>query len=477
MNFTEKIINAIEKLKESEVAELTGKPEDKPVGNIEIPSAMATLILTAAENQGAPALFFGGELNLFNGKHYESMEASYTDIAKVCLKKLGRPHSLALDGGIRRNTMQSLKSGAEVTPEHNIVPRGINFQDGVLWMSQEEFEFVPMHDPKDVFTYALPFNYMGDRQPSKVWSRFIKQVAPDEEYRNYILASLANAIACDPMQAQRMLLLMGVGATGKSTLIDAVAATVGKSNVCRVDDLRNLTKDDSRHRLGLANNILCICGDASGNIGNKDVLKQIISKEELSGRKLFTEVEYFMPRASLVVASNEIGFTHALGDSGISRRIDIIEFNEQIPETERDPFISRKLAEPNEQREMVFDMIIQLGNMMREHGKMVRPERISLSLEMLRVDGDPFLAFLSSAGICRALPSDMGEDVEWIHQNDLKRAFTYYCQTNGYAAMSTRTVKAKCRANSIESRSAKAGTHRFKFLVTDAEAKNKAFLL
>jgi phage/plasmid-associated DNA primase len=147
-----------------------------------------------------------------------------------------------------------------------------------------------------------------------------------------------------------------------------------------VDDLRNLTKDDSRYRIDLAKNILCICGDASGNIGNKDVLKQIISKEEISGRRLYKEIEYFYPRASLLVASNEIGFTHALGDSGISRRIDIIQFNNPVAEKDRDPFIGEKLAAPLEQREMILDMVDCMIEMQNTHGKMVRPDALAQAL-------------------------------------------------------------------------------------------------
>jgi len=186
------------------------------------------------------------------------------------------------------------------------------------------------------------------------------------------------------MHAQRMLLL--------STLIDAVVATIGKQNACRVDDLRNLTKDESRYRIDLANHILCICGDASGNLGNKDVLKQIVSKEEISGRRLYREVEYFVPRASLVVASNEIGFTHALGDSGISRRIDIVQFNNPVDEKNRDPFIGKKLAAPKEQREMVMDMIDCLLEMQNNFGRMVRPDSLAQALDDLRYDGDTFLS-------------------------------------------------------------------------------------
>jgi P4 family phage/plasmid primase-like protien len=354
-------------------------------------------------------------------------------------------------------------------------PRGLNFIDGVLWIDRSQSRFEPGHKPSDVFTYCLPFNYMGERKESLVWKPFIEQVIPDSEYRRYVLASMVNAIAGDPMSAQRMLLLMGVGASGKSTLIDAISSTVGSDNVCRVDDLKNLTKDESRYRIDLANNILCICGDASGNIGNKDVLKQIVSKEEVSGRRLYREVEYFIPRASLIVASNEIGFTHALGDSGIERRIDIIEFRDPIDERSRDPLIGEKLREPNEQREMILDMIDCIQEMQSKYGKFVRPDRMVQSMKDLRYDGDNVLAFFGHAGldVCK----EEEPDTEWIHQTNLLKAYNYFCGMNGNSMISMRGLKGKLATHGLVKKGARGSTHMYLFKVNDQELKNKAFLI
>ena len=361
-----------------------------------------------------------------------------------------------------------------------MAPRGINFQDGWLRITQKETEFIQGHDKKNAFTYCLPFNYNGKREKSKVWNSFIEQIVPDEILREYILASFANAIACDPMRAQRMMLLMGVGASGKSTLIDAVSKTIAdplnpeQKNTCRVDDLRNLTKDESRFRIDLANNILCVCGDASGDIGNKDVLKQIVSKEEIPARRLYREVEYFTPRASLIVASNEIGFTYALGDSGISRRIDIIQFNHPVAEKDRDPHIGDKLAAPLEQREMVLDMVGALIRMQNEHGKMVRPAILDATLNEFRNDGDVLLSFLGSSGLDIATVSD--SNVEFIHQDKIFSMFRLFAKENGYKEGSMRNLKGKFASHGIIKENAGKNKHKLGLVITDKEAYDKASL-
>ena len=449
--------------------------EDKKIPQKAMPSSLAAVINWAANEASTPVLMLGQVVHLFNGRYYEA--GKMYEIMEAALRRLSLPISFANDPDVLRATEKSLgvcldRYGSDL----DMNPKGLNFMDGRLMISQSQLEFIEGHDHRSVFTYCLPFNYYGDREESLVWAKFINQIIPNEEMRRYVLASFINAIAGDPMHAQRMLLLMGVGASGKSTLIDAVVATIGKQNACRVDDLRNLTKDESRYRIDLANHILCICGDASGNLGNKDVLKQIVSKEEISGRRLYREVEYFVPRASLIVASNEIGFTHALGDSGISRRIDIVQFNNPVDEKNRDPFIGKKLAAPKEQREMVMDMIDCLLEMQNNFGRMVRPESLAQALDDLRYDGDTFLSFLGASGLEIIKAKDEGPDSLWIHQSDLFSAFNYFCGMNGNKLGTMRTLKGKCKSHGVIQESAGKRQHKFLFKLVNEKYYKSTFV-
>ena len=467
----EKVIANIKSMSDSVRKHLVG--EDKRVPQKAMPSSLAAVINWAANEAKTPVLMLGQVVHLFNGRYYEA--GKMYDIMETALARLELPISYAIDPDVLRATEKSLSACIDrygVDLEMN--PRGLNFVDGRLMISQDTLEFIEGHDHRSVFTYCLPFNYKGERDQSTVWSRFINQIISNDEMKRYVLASFINSIAGDPMHAQRMLLLMGVGASGKSTLIDAVVATIGKQNACRVDDLRNLTKDESRYRIDLANHILCICGDASGNLGNKDVLKQIVSKEEISGRRLYKEVEYFVPRASLIVASNEIGFTHALGDSGISRRIDIIQFNHPVEEKDRDPFIGKKLAYPNEQREMVMDMIDCLIEMQTKFGRMVRPDSLAQALDDLRYDGDTFLSFLGSAGV-EIIKSDTETDSEWVHQSNLFSAYNYFCGMNGNKLGTMRTLKGKCKSHGVAQESAGKRQHKFLFKVINKKDYKTTF--
>lgn len=471
-----KLIEAIEnKFNDTHWGELIG-PTDKSIPTAKEASATATLISWASEFAECPILILGGKLHIWDGQKYVYDKSLFDNLIRPALKRLSLFASLANQPSFLKDVDRSLTHITSLqSGRMNMAPRGINFQDGVLVMTRSKSEFVAGHDPKDVFTYCLPFNYMGERKPSKVWGKFIKQIVPNDTIRKYVMASFANAIACDPMKAQRMTMLMGVGASGKSTLIDAVTAAIGNDNSFNVDDLKNLTKDDSRFRMDLANHILCICGDASGNIGNKDVLKQIIAKEEIGGRKLYSEVEYFTPRASLIVASNEMGFTHELGDSGISRRIDIIKFDNPVAEQDRDPHIGAKLSAPDEQRGMILEMIDCVISMQNEFGKMVRPQTLSDQMNDLMHDGDSFLSFLGWCGVELAGKNDKGTDVEWLFQAHVRDAYNRYAGEYGCSVLQIKTIKAKCRFHGADEKHVGARQHDFKFKVIDNDLFNKNF--
>ena len=470
-----KLIEQIEAFNEEDWANHIG-PADKAIPSSKEPQTTATLISWAANKIGSPILVIGGEVHMWNGKFYASSPEIFNQVVRPALMRLGLFVSQANSPDFLRGVEKSLGYLSGLAPwDMNHNPRGLNFEDGVLMMNRETMEFTEGHQPDKVFTYCLPFNYKGERKKSKVWRPFIEQIMPEQDMRRYTLASFANSLACDPMSAQRMLLLMGVGASGKSTLIDAVAEVVGNNNVCRVDDLKNLTKDESRFRIDLANHILCVCGDASGNIGNKDVLKQIISKEEIGGRRLFKEVEYFVPRASLIVASNEIGFTHALGDSGISRRIDIIQFENPVAEKDRDPLIGRKLARPEEQREMIMDMLDCYIEMQNTYGKMVRPAALDLALRDLMQDGDAFLSFMSWCGLEPASRQGDGPEFEWLFQDAILDAYNRFCGKYNSSTIHMRTLKGKCRMHSCASRGRRGGAHDFRFTVVDNDMFEKNF--
>jgi phage/plasmid-associated DNA primase len=430
---------------------------------------VALTMIIASKTIGSPMISLGGQMHLWTVNHYAQLRTKdLEDLKDVFATACGWSVVDTAMSRFHREFMKVLYRQADpgrvFRGDYELV-RGICYEDGVLTIDKNGKEqFTDGHDPKRITTFCVPHRYKSTAPTSDVWDAFITRMIPNQVERQYVLASLANGIAGDPLNAQKMLILLGAAGAGKSTLIEAVINVVGQTNVMRIDTLSQLTSDDSRHRMRLGHSSLCVCGDASDKLGNKDVLKQVISKEDITARQLYNEPINVTPRSTILVATNELGFAHTLSDSGLARRLDIIIFRKGLAEGERDGLLGQKLKTP----EALAAIGMSLSRALVEHserngGKLIRPSLIVESLAMLRRDGDALLSFFATVG----LGVDENDSIVWIHQDDLQREFLSYCGINGFKAMSMRRLKSKLRSLGLEEVSKRGAKHCYKVFVTD----------
>lgn len=476
MNADSTIVTAINTL--CEVAKNMVNP-DKIIEIVEIPyepdkcsakSAAAMLgiaIPTLSKTIGHPLLELGGMTSIWCGTHYEPItDAQRKQIIRAFANgaKLLKPSILTSD--FNREFERSFSASA--------VPRnvfgyggpllGINFMDGVLCVKGEKEVFLSGHRPEDLSTYCIPAKWKEAQKHDK-WESFMVEAIPDDESRQYVLAMFANAIAGDPFNVQKIMLLIGAAGAGKSTMIEAIAGCIGYQNVMRTDNLQQITKDDSRHRMKLAHATLCISADASEKIGDKDALKMIVSKEPIIARKLYAEPIEIRPRASLVVASNEMGLSYVLSDPGIARRFDIINFKQAKSWSERDINLHHKLSTDSARGGIGISLgMALLAEAKKNKGKIDRPKAIEEELNRLRIEGDPFMSWMVAVGL-----STESEDhnTAALHQDDLHSSFTSYCAQHGYNTWSIRRFKGRLRALNLPEEGRQGGKHCYTFFVKD----------
>lgn len=433
---------------------------------------VAISIIEAAKSVGTPVISLGGSLHVWSNTHYtkissegvESLKEAYAQSAGWTIV------DTAVTKFIKEFTRVLLRQSepSKVFLGQFQLLQGMTFEDGVVIVKDDgKWGFRPGHKPNEISTYCIPDRFKSDRKNNSDWSKFIERLLPSEEQRKYVLASLGNSICGDPLNAQKMLILLGAAGAGKSTLIEAVCNLVGKNNVMRVDTLAQLTADDSRHRMGLAYNTLCVCGDASDRLGNKDVLKQIVSKEEITARLLFSEPIKIKPKSSVVIATNEIGFTHALSDGGLSRRMDIIMFDKGLEEKDRDSNLLNKLSTDEAKKVIGRELMMALiFHSELNSYKLVRPPEIEKSLDALRQDGDALLSFFAMHGLSSL--KNESQKIS-IHQDDLLTQFNQFCLANGFKPMSMRKLKGKCRSFGVFAESCRGNKHRYHLFVIDEE--------
>lgn len=450
------------------ISEIVEVPYDPDKCSAKSAAAMLGIAIPSLSQAcGTPVLDIGGLTSIWVGTHYEPIsDAQKSKVVKAFALGAGLLKPSILTSDFTREFERSFSSSAKPDNVFGLGCglRGINFYDGVLTISGSKESFRPGHKPEDLTTYCIPAEWKS-AQRSEVWDNFMEEAIPDEDSRRYVLAMFANAIAGDPFNAQKILLLIGAAGAGKSTMIEAIAGCIGFQNVMRTDNLAQITKDDSRHRMKLAHATLCVSADASEKIGDKDALKMIVSKEPIIARKLYAEPVEIRPRASLVVASNEMGLSYVLSDPGVARRFDIVNFRTAKDLKKRDINLHVKLSTEDARGGIGISLgAALLEEAKRGNGKLERPAVIEHELERLKIEGDPFLSWIENSGLST---NSEHHNTVVAHQDDLHDSFKTYCANHGYNTWSIRRFKSRLRALNLNETGCHGGKHSYTFYVKD----------
>lgn len=209
----------------------------------------------------------------------------------------------------------------------------IAFNNGVLDMSKEDFVFRD-GKPEDYISFTTGIDYDTNRPYYEFaeWAnveRFINQVLPDREVREYFMKHLAsNLVGGNP--AQKFHILTGTGSNGKSMIMNLLSKALGdyactvpislftqkrKSSgsaapeVARLRGRRFVTMQEPDEAIAL----------------NTGLMKEITSGEKMYARDLFKSGSEFEVQAKFHLACNDKPKINTT-DGGTWRRLVVINF-------------------------------------------------------------------------------------------------------------------------------------------------------
>lgn len=195
-----------------------------------------------------------------------------------------------------------------------------NFQNGVYSMG--EMRLFP-HDKKYPFRHILPCDY-DQNATSTRFLEFLHDVTKGrQELVDILQEFMGYAIAGGPCSQQKGLILLGIGANGKSTFVNILRAIAGQgaSNLSAKDLL------DDRKRLGVVGKILNIAEENSRDaFSDTSVLKNMVSGGVTWAKQLYSQPFEFRNRAKMIFLMNELPRNYDNTD-GFYRRLIIVPFD------------------------------------------------------------------------------------------------------------------------------------------------------
>jgi putative DNA primase/helicase len=239
------------------------------------------------------------------------------------------------------------------TPQTNGKNVLINLENGTFEITPTK-RTLKAFDRNDFLTHQLPFEYNPDAS-APLFKKYLDEVLPDVD-KQKVFAEYCGYIFIKPsvLKLEKMLILYGTGANGKSVFFEILNALLGTENFSSYS-LQDLTNDNGYYRAKIANKLVNYASEINGKL-ETDVFKQMVSGEPISVRLPYGEPFILTEYAKLIFNCNELpkDVEHT---NAFFRRFLIMGFDVTIPEDNQDKELANKIIQS--ELSGVFNWILQ----------------------------------------------------------------------------------------------------------------------
>lgn len=406
-----------------------GKKSGQKIKNSDKIVAVVDSFLWLAKNAGHDLCQHNGVVFLYNGEFW-------TMIAKEVLpvflgegaKRMGVDPTDSKYFGFREMLEKQFQSAVNYHWKREASGILINLMNGTLEINSGAYKLKPFNS-KDYLTYQLPFAFDMDAK-APIFNAFLDKVLPDKgaqkilaEYIGYLFIS--NKV----LKLEKVLMLVGEGANGKSTFYDVVNGLLGRENVSTFS-ISKLTDREGYYRAMIGNKLL----NYASEIGNKmdtTVFKQLVSGEAVEARLPYGKPMIMENYARFIFNTNglpvDVEHNHAF-----FRRFIIIPFEVTIPEKEQDKNLSQKIVK--DELPGVLNWVLSGLDRLVKQGGFTQSEVVENVLKTYVKESDPVMMFLEEEGYIKHLKKT-------IALKEIYSEYRTYCMENGYRPLGNKNFK------------------------------------
>jgi putative DNA primase/helicase len=269
------------------------------------------------------------------------------------------------------------------------LPMSLNVRNGTIKWDTGEIVF-HKHCAEDLHTKIANVDYVATAE-CPTFKRTLDR-ALDSETGEF-LQRLFGYIASGEPTEQVVVFMHGVGANGKSTLINELQHLLG-SYSCNVEPSSFTVQKNP----GIRNDIARLRGARlalasefnHGEIIDASLIKKISGGDRLTARFLHKEHFEFVVKATLVFVTNALPVLNG-GDAAIARRVLSICFPNVIPPEERDPNLARLISG---ERSGVLNWLVEGLNSYLNSRRLQVPDSVREASKQYMNDSDMLGQFL-----------------------------------------------------------------------------------
>lgn len=308
---------------------------------------------------------------------------------------------------------------------------------------------VPGQNAPQIITRLMPVAYDPAARCPR-FDAFLARVQPDPEMRGFLQRWLG--LSMSGLKVQKFAFLYGSGANGKSVLIDLIARLLGDySHSAKIE---SFTGRNRRGGGDATPDIFPLMGarmvrasePEEGERLQEGLIKELTGGEPILVRKLHDDFIEVHPFFKLTMSGNHKPDIRGT-DDGIWRRVLLVPFDVQIPESERDQALGEKLWA---ERSGILNWLVA-GLIDYLEGGLQEPAQVLAATEEYRAESDPIGMFLAEA--CEVT----GDPADWLSGRDLGDGFNLWQDLRGEGMWTPRTTSLKLKDKSRRYRAPETG--------------------
>ncbi|MFV0156453.1 phage/plasmid primase, P4 family [Empedobacter falsenii] len=388
-----------------------------------------------------------GNIYAYNGNFWQKVEKEeFQNFLKNVALKFGvEKYDAKYHRTIDELHKQFLADSYYKAPQQDANKVLINLKNGTFELSGKK-KFLRDFNQNDFLTYQLNFNYDKDAK-SPLFNNYLDKVLPNKdvqkllaEYIGSIFLKNGNSL----LKIEKVMLLYGSGANGKSVFYEVITALIGKENITSYS-LQSLTNETGYQRAKLENVLLNYAPEISSKM-NPTIFKQLASGEEVEARLPYGEPFIMSNYAKFLFNCNELP-KETEQTKGYFRRFIIVPFNVTIPEEEQDKSLHTKIID-NELSGILNWALEGLERLIEQQG-FTQVDEVNEMLKQFKLESDSVAMFIDEG----YTKSTKGHYLV----SDLYKNYREFCSSSGFVSLNQKNFKRRLEALSIEIRRTSSG--------------------
>lgn len=245
------------------------------------------------------------------------------------------------------------------------------------------------HDPDDLLTKMGGAAYHSEAEAPE-FVKFLERIQPDQSMRDFLARLLGHALLGKVVE-HILAIFYGIGANGKTTLVEAVAAAFG--DYADVIEPGLLIDRGDAHPTGTSDLFglrLAITHETDeGRRLAEGTVKRLTGGDRVKARRMRENFWTFDPSHSIIMHTNHKPIVRGT-DEGIWRRLRFVPFNIVIPENERDGKLPERLKL---EVDGILTWILEGYQQWQNHG-LAEPNQVIDATTAFRGESDMLGSFL-----------------------------------------------------------------------------------